>query len=95
MREYYSVLYNMVITHFRAYCLTSTGLFKQDVKSVSTLDKAVGIASILEPLIKKIPFIGDLVEIPFQIASFVKEQKSENLNKVIADKINRSVLISE
>lgn len=30
--EYYSLLYNMIITHFLAYRLTSTGFFTEKVR---------------------------------------------------------------
>lgn len=95
LSEFYKLLYNMLINHFMAYRMLSTGFFSENVREVTTFDSIAGKVCKAQPIIEKIPILGDLVGIPFKVLHAFKEEKSRRLNSIIADKINGSRLQSE
>jgi hypothetical protein len=95
LSEFYKLLYNVLINHFMAYRMLSTGFFSESVREVTTFDKAAGMVCKAQSIIESIPILGDLVAIPFKILGIVREEKSGHLNSTIADKINGSKLQSE
>ncbi len=62
---------------------------------VTTFDSIAGNFCKAQSIVEKIPILGELVGIPFQILNIFREEKSSRLNSVIADKINASKLQSE
>lgn len=84
----------MLINHFMAYRMLSTGFFKEDIREATTFDSIVGNVCKAQSIIERIPILGELVGAPFQIINAFREEKSSRLNNVIADKINRSRLQS-
>ena len=67
LKEYYNILYNTVINHFLAYRVCSTGFFSTKSRSFSTHGKYLHLLHKVQPIIKKLPIVGELAEIPFQI----------------------------
>jgi hypothetical protein len=48
-----------------------------------------------QPILEKIPIIGDFVGIPLQFAAMYRNKKTEQFNSAIADKISNSCLKNE
>ena len=73
MSEFFKLLYNMLINHFMAYRMLSTGFFNESVREVTTFDSIAGKVCKAQSIIEKIPILGDLVGIPFQILNAFRE----------------------
>ena len=95
LSEYFKTLYNMLINHFMAYRMLSTGFFSENVREVTTFDSIAGQVCEAQSIVESVPILGDLVGIPFKILNAFREEKSSRLNSIIADKINGSRLQSE
>ena len=51
VEDYYKYLYRMIINHFLAYKLNSTGFFEEETRTYSDADKVICMANKLQPIV--------------------------------------------
>jgi len=88
-------MYHLIINHFLAYRVLSTGFFTQEARTFSDSDAIIETITKAQPVFDKIPVLGDLLGIPFEILNTYKQIKTETINANIADKIILSTFVDE
>ena len=86
-QEYYDKFYKMLINHFLAYRIMSTGMFETSVRTFNKTDKALKYVSLGKCIFEKIPVLGSLLELPFKIIDEYRGIKTEHLNDRIVGNI--------
>jgi hypothetical protein len=89
-REYYELLYCSIIDHFLAYRITSTGFFSENTRSFTGGDNAIKTLLTAQPIVHKIPVLGSIIAVPFDIMAKYRKVKTSYLNHLIAKKIGSS-----
>jgi hypothetical protein len=59
----------MMIDHFIAYRIAGTGFFQEEARATSQGEKVMSCICSAQPIIGKIPIIGDLVALPLEFMS--------------------------
>ena len=94
-QEYYDKIYKMLVNHFMAYRIMSTGMFETSLRTFNKTDKAMKYVSLGKCILQKIPVLGSLLEIPFQIMEEYRGIKTEHLNDRITGNITDSDFATE
>ena len=70
------MLYHMLLNHFLAYRILSAGFFTQENRSFSDSDNVLEMVTKVQPIFEKIPVLGDLMSIPFQLMDTCRQVKT-------------------
>jgi hypothetical protein len=78
--QYFKLLYRMMIDHFIAYRVGSTGFFTEQNRAFSKKEKAVDEITQHYFSVSRIPIVGQILAIPIHIMQKYQSIKTERLN---------------
>ena len=78
--QYFKKLYRMMIDHFIAYRVGSTGFFTEQNRALNNKEKAVEEITQHYFSVSRIPIVGSILAIPIHIMQKYQGIKTERLN---------------